>query len=93
MLATWHRRKTEIYTGLVAAGAVPPRPGIARVAAAALDAGWRLAVASTSAEDSVTATLERAVGPGRAREIMVFAGDSSRTRSPPRTSTCSRWTG
>ena len=75
MLATWHRRKTEIYTGLVTAGAVPPRPGIARVVGQALDAGWRLAVASTSAEESVTATLERAVGPGRAREIMVFAGD------------------
>jgi HAD superfamily hydrolase (TIGR01509 family) len=82
LLATWHRRKTEIYTGLVAAGAVPPRPGIARVAAAALDAGWRLAVASTSAEDSVTATLERAVGPERARQIMVFAGDVVAHKKP-----------
>ena len=82
MLATWHRRKTEIYTGLVAAGAVPPRPGIARVAAAALDAGWRLAVASTSAEDSVTATLERAVGPARSRQIMVFAGDVVAHKKP-----------
>ncbi len=82
MLATWHRRKTEIYTGLVAAGAVPPRPGVARVAAQALDAGWRLAVASTSAEESVTATLERAVGPESAREIMVFAGDVVAHKKP-----------
>jgi dihydroxyacetone kinase phosphoprotein-dependent L subunit len=82
MLATWHRRKTEIYTGLVTAGAVPPRPGIARVVAQALDAGWRLAVASTSAEESVTATLERAVGPERAREIMVFAGDVVAHKKP-----------
>jgi dihydroxyacetone kinase phosphoprotein-dependent L subunit len=82
MLATWHRRKIEIYTGLVTAGAVPPRPGIARVAAQALDAGWRLAVASTSAEESVTATLERAVGPDRAREIMVFAGDVVAHKKP-----------
>jgi dihydroxyacetone kinase phosphoprotein-dependent L subunit len=82
MLATWHRRKTEIYTGLVAAGAVPPRPGVARVAAQALDAGWRLAVASTSAADSVTATLERAVGPESARQIMVFAGDIVAHKKP-----------
>ena len=34
-VAAWHRRKTEIYLGLVADGAVPPRPGIARIVAAA----------------------------------------------------------
>jgi dihydroxyacetone kinase phosphoprotein-dependent L subunit len=82
MLATWHRRKTEIYTGLVTAGAVPPRPGVARVAAQALGAGWRLAVASTSAHESVTATLERAVGAERAGEFMVFAGDVVAHKKP-----------
>jgi phosphoglycolate phosphatase-like HAD superfamily hydrolase len=30
-VAAWHRRKTAIYADLVAAGAVPPRPGIARI--------------------------------------------------------------
>ncbi len=30
-ILAWHRRKTEIYTELVASGAVPPRPGIARI--------------------------------------------------------------
>ena len=74
-IAAWHRRKTEIYTGLVASGAVPPRPGIARIVAEALAAGWRVAVASTSAEASVRATLERAVGTGQARSVEVFAGD------------------
>jgi HAD superfamily hydrolase (TIGR01509 family) len=81
-IETWHRRKTEIYTGLVASGAVPPRPGIARVVAEALDAGWRLAVASTSAQTSVAATLERAVGPQDAREVMVFAGDVVAHKKP-----------
>jgi HAD superfamily hydrolase (TIGR01509 family) len=75
LLAAWHRRKTEIYTGLVASGAVPPRPGIARVVAAALACGWPVAVASTSAEISVRATLERAVGAEQARAVRVFAGD------------------
>jgi HAD superfamily hydrolase (TIGR01509 family) len=81
-IETWHRRKTEIYTGLVASGAVPPRPGVARVVAEALAGGWRLAVASTSAQTSVAATLERAVGPETAREIMVFAGDIVAHKKP-----------
>jgi dihydroxyacetone kinase phosphoprotein-dependent L subunit len=74
-VAAWHRRKTEIYLDLVARGAVPPRPGVARIVAEALAAGWTVAVASTSAEASVRATLERAVGPEHARAVSVFAGD------------------
>ncbi len=74
-IAAWHRRKTEIYTGLVASGAVPPRPGIARIVGEALAGGWPIAVASTSAEGSVRATLERAVGAEQARAVQVFAGD------------------
>jgi dihydroxyacetone kinase phosphoprotein-dependent L subunit len=74
-IAAWHRRKTEIYTGLVASGAVPPRPGIARIVGDALAGGWPVAVASTSAETSVRATLERAVGAEQARGVTVFAGD------------------
>ena len=74
-IAAWHRRKTEIYTGLVASGAVPPRPGIARIVGDALAGGWPVAVASTSAETSVRATLERAVGAEQARAVTVFAGD------------------
>jgi HAD superfamily hydrolase (TIGR01509 family) len=75
VIAAWHRRKTEIYTGLVISGAVPPRPGIARVVGDALAAGWPVAVASTSAQPSVLATLERAVGAEQAAAVRVFAGD------------------
>ena len=74
-VADWHRRKTAIYTELIASGAVPPRPGIARVVAEALAAAWPVAVASTSAEPSVRATLEHAVGADSARAVSVFAGD------------------
>jgi HAD superfamily hydrolase (TIGR01509 family) len=81
-VAIWHRRKTEIYTGLVASGAVPPRPGIARIVAGAHAAGWPLAVASTSAETSVRATLDRAVGPEQAQGIAVFAGDVVAHKKP-----------
>ena len=49
LVAQWHARKTAIYTAMVAAGDLPARPGIARIIGEALDAGWMLAVASTSA--------------------------------------------
>ncbi|WP_431280197.1 HAD-IA family hydrolase [Leifsonia poae] len=75
LLAGWHKRKTAIYTELVASGALPGRPGIERVVAAADSAGWGLAVASTSAEPSVRAVLEHAVGPQLAAKFAVFAGD------------------
>ena len=61
-IAAWHKRKTAIYTEMVAAGKLPPRPGIRRVITAAQDAGWKLGVASTSAEASVHAILEYAGG-------------------------------
>ena len=82
-IAAWHRRKTEIYTGLVASGAVPPRPGIARIVGEALAAGLPVAVASTSAETSVRATLERAVGAEQAR------GEGVRRRHRPAQETAS----
>ncbi len=81
-IAAWHRRKTAIYAELVASGAVPPRPGIARVVAEALAAGWPVAVASTSAEPSVRATLEHAVGAEHARAVSVFAGDIVPRKKP-----------
>ena len=86
-VAAWHRRKTQIYLDLVASGAVPPRPGVARLVAAARAAGWLVAVASTSAPASVQATLERAVGTELARPVRVFAGDIVPHKKPARTST------
>jgi dihydroxyacetone kinase phosphoprotein-dependent L subunit len=74
-IAEWHRRKTEIYVGLVMAGAIPPRSGVARIVGDALASGWRVAVASTSAEPAVRAALERAVGSEVASSVAVFAGD------------------
>jgi dihydroxyacetone kinase phosphoprotein-dependent L subunit len=81
-IAAWHRRKTAIYAELIASGAVPPRPGVARVVAEALAAGWLVAVASTSAEPSVRATLTHAVGAENARAVSVFAGDVVPRKKP-----------
>lgn len=82
-LAKWHKRKTELYTEMVAAGKLPPRPGIRRVISDAQDAGWKLAIASTSAEASVHAILDYAVGPERAARFDVFlAGDCVEKKKP-----------
>lgn len=82
-VAAWHKRKTALYTELVAAGTLPPRPGIRRLISAAQDAGWTLAVASTSAEPSVRAILEYAVGKERAdRFDLILAGDVVPKKKP-----------
>ncbi len=82
-LAAWHRRKTEIYTEMVASGALPPRPGITRIIGEAQDAGWQLGVASTSAEPSVRAILQQAAGPERAdRFDLLLAGDVVASKKP-----------
>jgi HAD superfamily hydrolase (TIGR01509 family) len=83
LLAQWHKRKTAIYMDMVAAGRLPPRPGVARLVGEAQDAGWTLAVASTSAEPSVRAILEQAVGSARAARFdLVLAGDVVEHKKP-----------
>jgi HAD superfamily hydrolase (TIGR01509 family) len=82
LLADWHRRKTARYKEMVKAGQLPARPGIARIVDEALAAGWTLAVASTSAEDSVVAVLEHAVGAANATKFAVFAGDIVPAKKP-----------
>ena len=82
-VAEWHRRKTAIYTEMVAGGRLPGRPGVARIVAAALDAGWALGVASTSSEASVRAVLEHVVGADQAaRFALVLAGDVVPAKKP-----------
>jgi HAD superfamily hydrolase (TIGR01509 family) len=82
-VAKWHKRKTQLYTEMVAAGKLPPRPGIARIIRDAQDAGWTLGVASTSAEPSVRAILDGAAGPERAARFdLVLAGDVVAHKKP-----------
>ena len=63
-------------------GALPARPGIKRIIDEAAAAGWQLAVASTSAEESVRAVLEHVVGAERARRFLVLAGDVVPAKKP-----------
>jgi HAD superfamily hydrolase (TIGR01509 family) len=82
LLRRWHRRKTAAYKALVAAGVMPGRPGIARIIEAARAAGWTVAVASTSAEESVRAVLEHVLGAGNTEGIEVLAGDVVPAKKP-----------
>jgi HAD superfamily hydrolase (TIGR01509 family) len=82
LLASWHKTKTAQFKQLVAQGRIPPRPGVSRVISAALEAGWTVAVASTSAEESVRAVLREAVGAESAARIPVFAGDVVPAKKP-----------
>jgi HAD superfamily hydrolase (TIGR01509 family) len=81
LIAHWHKEKTRIYEEIIASGSIAPRPGIERLAHEAHEAGWRLAVASTSAVPAVTAVLNRAVG-ALANEFSVYAGDIVPAKKP-----------
>ena len=82
VLAEWHKRKSEIYQEMVHNGSLPGRPGVARLTREAIAAGWRLVVASTSAEASVRAVLEYVVGQEQAAHFQVFAGDMAAHKKP-----------
>jgi HAD superfamily hydrolase (TIGR01509 family) len=77
-----HARKTQLFTERVEAGLLPGRPGIQRLIADVLGNGWTVAVASTSAEPSVRAVLEHAVGTDLAERVHVFAGDIVAKKKP-----------
>ncbi len=74
-LSTWHHEKTEIFKQFIRAGRLPGRPGIRRISQEAFALGWKLAVASTSAEELVRGVLEHVVGPELAGHFLVLAGD------------------
>ncbi|MCX2715280.1 HAD-IA family hydrolase [Mycolicibacterium sp. J2] len=82
LVTSWHTRKTEVFVAMLADGQLPPRPGVRRLAAEAAEAGWSLAVASTSAHASVRAVLKHVVGADLARSFTLFAGDDVKQKKP-----------
>jgi len=56
-IADLHRRKTAHYTGLMAEGAIPLRPGVRRLIEEARAAGVRLAIATTTTPENVSALI------------------------------------
>jgi beta-phosphoglucomutase-like phosphatase (HAD superfamily) len=83
LIADLHGAKTAIYTGIVAKGGVPLRPGVKDFIEAARGRGLRLAIATTTSMPNVEALLGAAMG-GRWREIfpIVGAGDMVARKKP-----------
>ena len=61
LLARLHAAKTRHYTGLLARGGIPLRPGVERLLREARSRGMRLAIATTTTPANVTALLEHAL--------------------------------
>jgi HAD superfamily hydrolase (TIGR01509 family) len=56
-IAGLHRSKTRHYTAMLAEGAIPLRPGVRRLLEASRTHGMRLAIATTTTPENVTALL------------------------------------
>ncbi len=78
-----HAAKTEHYTGLLAEGAIPLRPGVRRLLEEARDAGLRMAVVTTTTPANVEALLTHAIEPAAMDWFEVIAaGDIVPAKKP-----------
>jgi HAD superfamily hydrolase (TIGR01509 family) len=82
LIALLHKKKTELFTNLIEAGALPLRPGVMRLVDEAIAAGLPIAVCSTSNEKSVRAIVEKLLGSTRSPKITIFAGDIVKAKKP-----------
>lgn len=57
-----HAAKTRHYTELLSTGAIPLRPGVERLIDEARQRGYRLAIATTTTPENVTALLSHTLG-------------------------------
>lgn len=57
-----HQRKNEIYLELIRQGQIAPRDGVLRLVQECIDAGMRLAIASTTSRVNATALIESFFG-------------------------------
>lgn len=78
-----HAEKTRFYSSFVGEGAVPLRPGVARLVNEALAAGCKLAIASTTTAINVDALLQSTLGPRGLDMFEVIAcGDQVHAKKP-----------
>lgn len=82
LIARLHRIKTDAFMALIESGALPLRPGVARLIDEAHGAGIKVAVCSTSNERAVGAVVRELLGPERADRIRIFAGDIVPRKKP-----------
>lgn len=83
MIADLHRRKTAHYLALLGTGGIPPRPGVLRLLREARAAGVRLAIATTTTPENVTALLDAMPQPGLRDWFEVIAAGDVVPRKKP----------
>jgi HAD superfamily hydrolase (TIGR01509 family) len=82
-VADLHRSKTRHYMALMAEGAIPLRPGVQRLLEEARSAGMRLAIATTTTPENVSALIESALPKGAIGWFdVVGAGDIVPQKKP-----------
>jgi len=78
-----HKAKTRHYTELLATGAIPLRPGVERLINEARQRGFRLAIATTTTPENVTALLTHTLGQDSIEWFEVIAaGDIVPAKKP-----------
>ncbi|HUL82504.1 MAG TPA: HAD-IA family hydrolase [Gammaproteobacteria bacterium] len=77
-----HKKKTAIFTDLIAKGALPLRPGVARVVDEAHAAGVRLGVCTTSDPKAIDGVLDLLGAKRKAWFEIVLAGDVVKKKKP-----------
>jgi HAD superfamily hydrolase (TIGR01509 family) len=78
-----HAAKTQHYTALLGQGGIPLRPGVRRLLEEARACGLRLAIATTTTPENVTALLENALGKrSQAWFEVIGAGDVVPKKKP-----------
>lgn len=82
-IAGLHRAKTRHYVELLGQGRVPLRPGVLRLLREARAAGVRLAIATTTTPENVTALLDHAGEPGLQNWFEVIAAGDVVPRKKP----------
>ena len=83
LLPELHAEKTRFYSSFVSDGAVPLRPGVARLLDEAHAAGCRLAIASTTTAINIDALLHSTLGPrGLDLFTVIACGDQVRAKKP-----------
>ncbi len=82
-IADLHRRKTAHYLAMLRRGAIPLRPGVMRLLRQAREAGVRLAIATTTTPENVTALLEYSGEAGLSAWFdVIAAGDVVAAKKP-----------
>jgi HAD superfamily hydrolase (TIGR01509 family) len=82
-IRTLHAAKTRHYVALLEAGGIPLRPGVRRVLEEARTAGLRLAIATTTTPENVTALLRATLGEeGIGWFEVIAAGDIVPAKKP-----------